>query len=256
MTHHVWLHRGEEWLCAAHSEVVPTSEAPDSPLQENSLGYVGDSLTAHGGGIPARDAVVNVGWNVNDVRVDGHIGRPIYGTNQLTNANQTPEAVVRDWRSDGFNPRVWVVALGANNIFNSQASWTTDMNNLLNVIVDEVPGKTVFIVGQVFQLSSENSGSTYSGMEDTMQARWNTLAGNRTDCTVIPIDLRAAWRGHFNGGSEAGYWSGGDGRHNTSTGYTLRYTLIADALSGESPDPPLTPNGLGVQPLGTTPLGV
>ena len=224
--------------------ITTTGVAPLVPhvvttgLRADRIAYLGDSLTRQDtDGSPKVNASLGtLGWDTNHRRVDGHVGRPIIGTNQLTAAAQSSEAVVAAWRAENWRPAVWVVALGANNIFNSQASWTADMNGLLDLIAVDGHAR-VYIVGQVFQLASENPGSTYAGTEGTMQARWDAIAAARTDLDVHPVDLHGMWRAHFAGGSEAGYWTGGDGRHMTSAGYDLRNQLIGSVIDAEAPTP-------------------
>lgn len=231
VTDAVWADLGTHW-----HNITTGDTSAGGLIQTDRIAYIGDSLTHQdSNGSPKVNASLGaLGWPPAQRRVSGHIGRPIIGTNALTNSSQSCEAVIAGWRAEGWHPRVWVVALGANNIFNSQSSWTADMNNLLDLIAQDGPAR-VYIVGQVFQLASENAGSTYSGMEPTMQARWEAIAATRGDVDVRPIDLRALWRGHFNGGSEAGYWTGGDGRHNTAAGYDLRNTLIGTVIGAEAP---------------------
>lgn len=216
---------------------VPPPAPPPSQLQVDRIAYLGDSLTDQDGTTKVATSLGTLGWSSSQRKVSGHVGRPIVGTNALTTAAQTSQAVIAGWRGEGWKPRVWVLALGANNIFLSQSSWTADMNTLLDLIALDGTGQTVYIVGQVFQKASENAGSTYAGMEPTMQTRWNDIATARqgSGMTVVPIDLAALWRGYFNGGSESGYWSGGDGRHMTGIGYNLRNTLIGSVIGVEAP---------------------
>ena len=220
-----WAWTGTAW---APMRTYPVTRA-SGPRR---IAYVGDSLTRQDvdGSPRVNTSLGTLGWESTHRRVSGHVGRPITGTNGLTTATQTTDYVIGQWQADNWNPQTWVIALGANNIFQSPSGWPAMVNTICDLIAGDAPC-TAYWVNQVYRAGSQYDATAPAF--NTMLA--NTLAA-RTDTGVtwVVVDLHAALR---NGRDESNLWAGGsdDGRHMSATGYELRNTLIGSVIAAEAP---------------------
>jgi hypothetical protein len=170
------------------------------------IGVIGDSLT-YAAGLGEQGLTQHLaagGWQ--DIRVDGMVGRPI-----AKDYSGKPGAVsvVRTWRTLGFDPRVYVIALGSNNI----GATVTSVNQSIAALLAEIgPGHTVYWVNASFADPADPRVVAFDANLATVPGivylDWQTWIHSRVTTTVLwnPLDV--------------------NGIHMTLAGYDYRWRFI------------------------------
>lgn len=207
------------------SAAKPSAESPSGGAGEGNadqLGVIGDSLTAemieYGLLQPALEAL---GWDSGNLRMDGLSGRPIEsgGTGSTTD-------VVKDWRAEGFDPRVWLIALGTNNSADSDAEWSADIRAVLDEIGSGPAGNyTIYWVTTGYQDAGEYHEQEF---EDVVRE----IAKDYPDVTVA--DYSEFLEPYRDDPKWDSWWS--DPVHHSESGYAeLRTPFYVQTLEPESP---------------------
>lgn len=206
----------------------PAASAPspanpdDDPGNHDQVGVIGDSLTAemidHG---QLEPALIELGWAADDIRLDGVWGRPIDGS-----GGGSTTGVIEDWRQDGFDPRVWLIALGTNNSADGEQSWQYDVRAVINEINSGAAGNyTIYWVTTGYQEPDQNHQEAFL---DTVQ----DIASEYPNVQVA--DYGAYLDEHRDDPEWDSYWS--DSVHHSESGYeTLRTPFYAEVLEPEAP---------------------
>ena len=139
---------------------------------------------------------------------------------------------VQQWRAQGFDPRVWVIGLGANDV-----GFTTSSVSAAEALIDRMldtigPGREVLWLN-------------ITHPEASWQAAWNqaltNVAARRLNLHIFDWASIAAQHPD---------WLVGDGVHLTPTGYRQRSLLIADATKVL-----MQANRVGATPASTSAAG-
>lgn len=186
------------------------------------IGVIGDSLTyQNGSGVAAiTNQLVADGWQADNIRVDGIIGRPIAG-----DFSGKPGAVttINNWKTGGFDPKTYVILLGSNNKNASTAVWTTEINKDLTAIG---PGHTIIWMDLGFNNASDSRVLNFN-------ANLATIAGQRTDLFIAESSNGLGWNDWIHTQpNQPGLWlaTDPDGVHMTMAGYSLRNQFLHQAL--------------------------
>lgn len=201
----------------------PSPADSGAPAQNgDQLGVVGDSLTAEmiEYGL-LEPALIEAGWDAQDIRLDGDWGRPIDGT-----TDSSTSAVIRSWRKDGFDPRVWLIALGTNNASSPVSQWHQDIRGVLNEINTGPAGN--------YRIYWVSTGYPQQGVSN--QALFlQTLHEIAADYPNVEVaDYDAFLDGHRDDANWADMWA--DPVHHSKSGYELlRTPFYLDVLADEAP---------------------
>jgi hypothetical protein len=211
---------------------VPAASA-SAAVCNSCVGVIGDSLTYQGGAGAdrIRNELVAAGWDAGQIRVDGLIGRPIANDFSGKPGSLT---TVSTWKADGFDPAVYVIALGSNNKNATATTWTTDINKLLTAIG---PGHSIVWHDLGFRDATDSRALGFN-------ANLAGIAAGRTDLFVARAD-DATWNDWIHAQpNQSTLWlpTDVDGVHMTSAGYALRNRFLGRAMlpfapQGEPPAP-------------------
>ncbi len=214
---------------ACSTQASPTSE-PSLPTAANhdQVGVIGDSLTVdmeYYGYL--SDQLRTLGFRDGNFRIDGQWGRGISSPEQGTSQTATPYTsdVIEKWRSTGFDPRVWVIALGTNNADDSADYWQEAIKQVADRI-NSGPAHDYVI----YWISTG-----YSGPDDHRAPEfWHTLEEATSEIPhTIPCDYLAYLNKYRADPQWNSWW---DGIHNTQAGYRdLRAPFYGKILEGERP---------------------
>lgn len=208
------------------STVAPVVPSPQNPqaqaLNVDQLGVIGDSLTAEmiDYGL-LQPALEDAGWAGEDIRMDGVWGRPIDGTGP-----DATSAVINAWRADGFDPRVWLIALGTNNLGGPADQWQQDVRSVLNVVNSGSTGNyTVYWVTTGYlDDDANNEGLFLQTMQD--------IAADYPN--VVVADYGAYLDEHRDQPDWPAMWT--DPVHHSEAGYAeLRTPFYLATLQPEAP---------------------
>jgi hypothetical protein len=171
-----------------------------------ALGVVGDSLTFE----RIDDLVAQLreaGWG--PIRADGRPGRRC--TVDVAMA-QSGRSVVRRWRTDGFHPAVWLVALGQNDT--ESVADEADARRIVAAVLDEI-GDTPTVWVDVWTV-----GET---------SRWALVgAAIAAEAAARPHVRVAGWASVASAHPE---WFVADGIHNTPEGARERNRFLVASLT-------------------------
>ena len=210
--------------------VTATSHVSIYKTPTGLAGYIGDQHTEQGNsGIAVRDSLYFMGYNVDTLRINGQLNRPVIGGTSPTSLE-----VVSNWRTAGYHPTLWIIALITNNSGQTLATMKAEINSLLDLIDDETIQKVLW-VGPVL---GAHADSTTTSQLTTMYQALNEVATARSAImSVFNISTTL-----HNGRDETGLWDLGDstGKTMTSDGYALRNLLIRKYLSDNMPAAPST----------------
>lgn len=185
----------------------------------NGIGYIGDSLTYQAGSTAPYDSLIAAGWT--NVIVNGVTGRSITGGN----VTPTTDDVLSGWKTQGFNPRLWITPLGANNLGATDSQWTSMINTFLDKIQSFNGSHVVY--WPCLGLRLDKNDSRVTRFLSVMRA-----IPQRPGLTVKPLD----WSSYIhNGRDETGLWNLSDttGRHMTFAGYKIRNQYITSQVQAE-----------------------
>lgn len=202
---------------------VGTKQVWTATVIPTAMAVIGDSLTYQDiGATPTVAASLQAkGWT--PTHIDGEIGRPIVNTV----SGVSMQTVIDNWRAQGIDPQRWVLALGSNNIGASDSQWITWIGQALAKVAAGGKQYKVWWPG----ISLRDS------VTDTRAIRfWNVISAQITppaNVTLVPIDYNTL----IHAGDQTGLWSTTDssGRHMTVAGYSLRNTILADAIGAPTP---------------------
>lgn len=200
-------------------------------IEPDFIGVIGDSLTRQNGLGESEIAnlLVAEGWQFSQIRVSGIIGRTIVdGSN-----TPTTEETWADWIADGFDPRVVVLNLGANQHNQTETQWETAFDQLLTTI-GSLASREIYIFNLAFADPNHANTArfhtwlaTYAATNSFHVIDWWQLQQDRV-AIPLPID-----------------WKPDDasGRHmlNTADGYGLPNNLLAATVAAEAPSTPPPP---------------
>jgi hypothetical protein len=196
--------------------LLPVEPAAAATPCGSCVGVIGDSLTLQGGQGPSRISakLAAAGFAASDIRIDAKTGRSIAGTAVRPSSLE----VIRAWRAAGFDPALYVVALGTNNKGATVTAWRTEIGKVLAEIG---PGRRILWIGLGFRDAA-----------DPRVARFNAtladIAATRTDLVV------REWNNHVHSYPQTGLWASSDrlGIHMTTAGYNVRNDYyVAAAVS-------------------------
>lgn len=206
----------------------PPASAPspanpdDDPGNYDQVGVIGDSLTAEMIDYGQLDpALQDLGWDADDIRLDGVWGRPINGSG----AGATT-GVIESWRTDGFDPRVWLIALGTNNAADGAPSWQHDVRAVINEVNSGAAGNyTIYWVTTGYRQADQESQQEFL---DTVQ----DIATEYPNVEVA--DYGAYLDEHRDDPQWDSYWA--DSVHHSESGYAeLRTPFYVEVLEPEAP---------------------
>lgn len=189
-------------------------------LCQTCIGVIGDSLTYQGGTGAQKitNKLVAAGWAQANIKVDGVTGRAI--ANDLPDGKPGSITTIRKWRTAGFEPRVFVIALGTNNKGATAAAWTKEINKVLNEIG---PGHKIYWVNLGFK---DQFDPRVINFNNNLQ----TIANSRAD--LFPKD----WNTHIHAfQQQPTLWLASDaqGIHMTTAGYDIRNNFYRDSVQLE-----------------------
>jgi hypothetical protein len=191
-------------LLAAPSQQAFGSDGSEEPP---TVGVIGDSLTYQGavGPIDIAQRIVARGYLPQNVRVDGLRGRTLTGSDPAPSSLD----VIRSWRAGGFDPHIFVVALGTNDKDASPGFWREQVGKVLAEIG---PGHDVHWVGMGFRNPDDPRVASFTE-------------------TVSPIDGLTFhdWNAYIRTQPQEGIWLPTDvqGVHMVPAGYAIRNPWIA-----------------------------
>lgn len=207
------------------ADLIGVQDVAGRTANPNAIGVIGDSLLYQAGAGVAdlNTRIIAKGWADPNTELDGLVGRSISGE-AVTPSSIT---VVRTWRAAGFNPRVWVIALGTNNKNATEAQW----DSAIQLLLDEIgPGHKIYWVGLGFQNASDSRVLAFN-------INLAQIAAARPDSDMVALDWNAATECPH---SDASKWDATDaeGIHMTRAGYDIRDQWIADQIASEAPTDP------------------
>lgn len=210
---------------------------PQGPPTRNKILSIGDSLQAAFNSDLITDLTA-AGWG--GVVCDGLGGRFIWSPGTAAFRSYAVLSFYRNiGASDGgpFEPFVWVVQLGTNDVRTQAAANHQGSIDKLLALIDEAPGpKKIFWVNCVGDDTIDDGtppGGT-GGTFATFNGKLVTTAGARSDMVVLD------WAAYAIANGDASWWDNGDGLrvHMTSLGYTEKRNWLVGQLAG-------IPNGEG-----------
>lgn len=208
---------------ALPSPVSPSPSDPSgTPTNINQVGIIGDSLTAEMIDYALLEpALVEAGWAADDIRLDGVWGRPIDGSGPTATSE-----VIHDWRQDGFDPRVWLVALGTNNAGNDVSQWQQDIRGVLNAVNEGPAGNyTIYWVTTGYLDDDVNNETLFLQTVQDIAAYYPN---------VVVADYGSFLDEHRDEPNWASMWS--DPVHHSQAGYQeLRTPFYLATLESEAP---------------------
>lgn len=214
-----------------------------TPTRVNSIAVIGDSLTlmnANGvsqGSSLITNAFVALGWQAPNIQVVGHYGMKIADVSG--SAPQTSSLQIIDtMRSGGFDPRVWVFALGTNDNFATQPPWDSLRQAATQQVVDKVfsgPATDYVIhwIGIGFygqQRMGESTGfdTTLQGFQTNYPGKFYAHSYNNY---LSPLRSDPRWDSWWNYPTD-----NTDYTHNTLAGYQeLRVPFYSQTVASEAP---------------------
>ena len=166
-------------------------------------------------------ALIEQGWAGTDIRLDGVAGRTI----DRPGPGSTSETI-KTWRQDGFDPRVWLIALGTNDASDPVSQWQKEIRGVLNAINEGPAGNyTIYWVTTGYLEADVNNQSLFL---QTM----HEIAGDYPN--VIVADYGAFLDSHRDDPNWAAMWS--DPVHHSEAGYkALRTPFYVTTLQPEAP---------------------
>jgi hypothetical protein len=189
---------------------------PAAPCAD-CVGVVGDSLTFQAGKGEAQltKAIKKRGYAPEKIKVDGLPSRSIAGSV----VSPSSLDVIKSWRAAGFDPKIFVIALGSGNKNAQPAAWTKEVNKVLTEIG---PGHEVHWIGLGFKDAADPRVQSFTDM-----------------VKVIPGLIFEDWNTYVRAQPQDGIWLAGDdqGVHMTGVGYVIRNTWTASVLPA-GPIPP------------------
>jgi hypothetical protein len=210
--------------CAAAAALLLVGCA--SPPAVTTLGWVGDSLTFQdGAGVAAIQSLLSEdGIDSTHEKVDGLIGRSV--VDGVAPYIPSSQAVIKAWRSAGYHPNTWVIALCSNDFGESTSTLRAHVNSLLDLIVADstVTKPLVIWVGPITQAGSIYDSATYRAQVAMMRTTIPSVLAGRTDVDGRFYDIYPDISR-----TDASLWKAAgsaDGRHMSVAGYTLRNMLI------------------------------
>lgn len=209
-------------------------EQPETgdPLHQQRIGIIGDSLTDMNSQGPTwlTNEMVARGWQSSDVRVDGLVGRGIAAPGAVPTPSPYSTDVIDTWRADGFDPRVWVFALGTNNSPDLESYWTSAIQSVIDKVMSG-PADDY----QIYWIGTGYGNSPTQDKVVEFQNKLDEFAGANSNFTAL--DYNAHLAGYRTNPSWDSWWSGTSGIHNTNSGYqTLRVPFFGASVEHEAPD--------------------
>lgn len=205
---------------------APSAPSPADPGADpgnhDQVGVIGDSLTAemidYG---QLEPALTDLGWDAGNIRMDGVWGRPIDGS-----GSGSTTGVIEGWREDGFDPRVWLIALGTNNSADGEQSWQHDIRGVINEINSGQAGNyTIYWVTSGYREADQNHQQEFLDVV-------HEIAEDYPNVQVA--DYGAYLDEHRDDPAWDSYWS--DAVHHSESGYEkLRTPFYAEVLESEAP---------------------
>jgi hypothetical protein len=195
-------------------------------LATKKVAVIGDSLTYQtGSGVANITAkYVSAGYTAGNISVYGVGGKPI------TAADSTGKTTVQniaDARTKLGTVDAWVIALGTNNTSDTDATFTSNVNTVLNAIGST--DKVVWI------------GLSYYSAANTNASHFNPLLSSAVGAKSNA--KYADWNSFIhNGRDETGLWVyPTDSTHMTDTGYVIRNQYYVDQTpaTGSNPGTPV-----------------
>jgi hypothetical protein len=190
-------------------------------------GHVGDSLTEQSNSsadVKLMYEAMGFDDPVNS-RTDGLVGRSIVNAGGGTTPSS--ETVINTWRTGGFHPNFWVIALCSNDFGRTSTQWKADIKTLLQLIATESVTRVLWI-GPAYGPTANATVITqtpqmYTALNDVAVDTTGTLKPVGIDLRVF--DLQSA----FQAIDMTGLWLSSDstGRHMTAPGYLKRNEVMA-----------------------------
>lgn len=195
-----------------------------------ALGFIGDSTTDRSGlgtgpnGTVEAAIVANgAGWTNTRVRVNGLTSRTI---NYDNGVHPTGVEQVAAWRTEGFDPGTWAIALGGNGGASNQAQQQTWINDILSAIAAGPQSSyRVIMFGFARQDSADADAIRFWAALQAVTAP--------SKITLTKVDYNSLLH---NGRNETGLWqsTAPTEAHMTSAGYTVRDSIIVSYLTAPS----------------------
>lgn len=198
-----------------------------------SIGVIGDSLTYEGGngGAWIAAALTSLGWGASHVRVDGLTGRGINVPGTTPTPAPYTTDVINNWRTNGFDPRVWLIALGTNNRNEETEAggtfWKTQIQAVVSAIMSgQANDYIIYWIGTGY----EDSNTEYNCQD------FQTVLTTFASPSFVPCDYNAYLAPFRTNANWDSWWYGTDGIHNTNPGYqSLRIPFYQQCVASEAP---------------------
>ena len=201
---------------------------PIAVTDPDAIGYIGDELLFQSGSTDPYDQLISLGQDATKLDGDGLVGRKI-----ALNGSVVPntQAVIDGWRSQGFDPKKFIFALGSNDSAATDATWTSQIGAILDYIASG-PGSQYVVYWVNLAFSNDPTGT--STVATRFKNVLNSLVGTRAKVTFKPLD----WNGWVhNGRDESTLWAvDANNKLMTTAGYTLRNQYVAAwVMTGQDP---------------------
>lgn len=176
---------------AADGNVV----TPPDGSKEAHVAVIGDSLTYQNGLGEANitQKLVDDGYSASNLYVYGVGGKKITAADSK---GKTTVQNIADARTKLGNVDIWLIALGTNNVSDSQTTFVNNMNTVLNTIGST--DKVVWVGVGFYRVTNANAAkvnpliqSTVGGYGNAAYADWNSYIHNGRDETglwIYPTD--------------------------------------------------------------------
>lgn len=206
------------------------------PANYNQIGVIGDSLTKMNGNGPTliTNVLVSRGWKASDVQVMGVYGMQIAalsGSPQNSTGN-----IINTWRAQGFDPRVWLLALGINDHFASSPPWDSIRQAAVQQDVNQIMSGpnhdyVIYWIGFDFFQTTYSREPEATAFDQTLLGFQDSLS-NFHACSIL--NYYAPKRSDPNWASWWDYPT--DEVHNTDLGYqVLRAPFYGQCVAKEAP---------------------
>lgn len=195
-----------------------------------NLAVIGDSTVFQGGPGPGnlRNMLVSRGWTADRVYIYAVSGKAMSAADENGKTGAQSVADARAYFATRGGEPDWLINLGANNAGSSDATNTTQLNNLLANLTQF--GAKVYFTG-LSQSDTLDSTSTANRVRFNRLSR--TIVDRRPNCQWY--DWHRIIKGYVD---TAQNWNA-DGVHQGTAGYVIKNTFFCDSVGRPSDLPPL-----------------